>query len=132
MEGVGLRSVEGFGGGAQDPMVWFRIVDNEDSVADEQVPSWRRTRYINGGGKNPVFADWVEIPWTSEHLASMKKGVIKSQNGAGQDEEKGEEDPRSAIIGSGMKLHCVLYDDNSPFRSKIFPLSCDIIFFLSK
>jgi Ca2+-binding EF-hand superfamily protein len=115
MEGTGLRSVEGFGGGEQDPMAWFRIVDNEDSVEDEQIPAWRRTRYVNGGGKNPIFADWIEVLWTEEHLESIRKGVKKRQKKSVQNEEN---DARTALTASGMKLHCALYDDNSPFRSK--------------
>ena len=68
-----LKNVESFLGGDQDPYASFRLIhQDEDALDNNNGPRWTSTRYINGGGKNVIYGDWIELNWTQEMVNDLQ------------------------------------------------------------
>ena len=124
-----LKDVENFLGGDQDPYCAFRLVHKDDDLCLQSTPKWTTSRYINGGGQNVVFADWIELDWTQEMVDDLKKlqdnsGVSSSSAGAGADADAGADaaasqssaldNVASVLEQSNFQLQIALWDENFP------------------
>ena len=121
-EAKNLKNVESFLGGDQDPYACFRLLHQADDKCNKSTPKFTQTRYINGGGKNVVYADWIELQWTKEMRDELK--ALMPSKEEEEDEEEESDGPSiknviSVLSQSKFTLQTAMWDNNYPLSDKV-------------
>ena len=130
-EGKNLKNVESMLFGDQDPYCSFRLIHADDDADNNATPKWSSTRYINGGGRNVVFGDWIEVRWTKEMMEELRAlaGLPEWEGKAEEEEkkenkEKGESKESDASFSSFLnqskfRLQIAVWDENGLRSDKL-------------